>query len=578
MKFETDYYICGNYFKCAWAIREYANTTEEQAILSHLADKTGVTLRIYNRPVEPGEIDKIIQSATSRNKFMAQDGNISNAIAAEGNLSDVYQILSECIRNKEALLHTAVYLELEGRNLQELRELQDDVSMELKGSKIVYDCLFLRQQEGFLSLLPFGSNAFGSQFERILPASSVANLYPLNYSGKTDEKGFYIGRDKYGTNIFVDLDKRTNDKTNCSILILGNSGQGKSYLFNLILINLLESGKCGVLLDPEAERLEMTESLGGTYIDLMTGEYLINPLEPKCWGFDNDEETEIATFNQTNLLLQHVSYLKDFFRAYKDFTDAELDTIEIMLLKLYKNFGIDEDTDLSGLKSTDYPIMSDFYAVLIQEFENYNSKGKQIYTEKTLQNICLGIYSMCNGAEKKYFNGYTNLKDERLICFGVKGLLDTNKRLKDAMLFNILSFMSNMLLVKGGTIAGIDELYLFLTNSVAIEYIRNAMKRVRKRDSGLLLASQNIEDFLLEGIKELTKPLFSIPAHQFLFNPGTIDARTFCDTLSLESSEYDLIKYPERGSCLYRCGNERYLLQVHAPRYKEKYFGTAGGR
>lgn len=28
----------------------------------------------------------------------------------------------------------------------------------------------------------------------------------------------------------------------------------------------------------------------------------------------------------------------------------------------------------------------------------------------------------------------------------------------------------------------------------------------------------------------------------------------------------------------YRCGNERYLLEVHAPPYKEKLFGTAGGR
>lgn len=50
------------------------------------------------------------------------------------------------------------------------------------------------------------------------------------------------------------------------------------------------------------------------------------------------------------------------------------------------------------------------------------------------------------------------------------------------------------------------------------------------------------------------------------------------DTLQMEMAEFSLIKYPERGSCLYRCGNERYLLQVHAPEYKEKLFGKAGGR
>ena len=39
-----------------------------------------------------------------------------------------------------------------------------------------------------------------------------------------------------------------------------------------------------------------------------------------------------------------------------------------------------------------------------------------------------------------------------------------------------------------------------------------------------------------------------------------------------------LIRYPQRGVCLYKCGNERYLLEVHAPDYKEKLFGKAGGR
>jgi len=130
----------------------------------------------------------------------------------------------------------------------------------------------------------------------------------------------------------------------------------------------------------------------------------------------------------------------------------------------------------------------------------------------------------------------------------------------------------------GNTVASIDELYLFLTNMTAIEYIRNCMKRVRKKDSAIVLASQNIEDFLIPEIKEFTKPLFSIPTHQFMFNPGQINPRDYMDALQIEESEYELIKYPDRGTCLYRCGNERYLLQVKAPKYKAELFGSAGGR
>lgn len=48
----------------------------------------------------------------------------------------------------------------------------------------------------------------------MLPAGSVENLYPFNYSGKTDPHGFYVGRDKFGSNILVDFNQRAEDKTN----------------------------------------------------------------------------------------------------------------------------------------------------------------------------------------------------------------------------------------------------------------------------------------------------------------------------------------------------------------------------
>ena len=134
--------------------------------------------------------------------------------------------------------------------------------------------------------------------------------------------------------------------------------------------------------------------------------------------------------------------------------------------------------------------MSDFYSLCEEEYILYDKGKKYLYSEETLQEVCLGIHSMCVGAESKYFDGHTNITAGDFLCFGVKGLMDSNRRLKDAMLFNILSYMSNRLLGEGNTAASIDELYLFLTNMTAIEYIRNAMKRVRKKDSSVILASQ----------------------------------------------------------------------------------------
>ena len=150
----------------------------------------------------------------------------------------------------------------------------------------------------------------------------------------------------------MDFDRRSDDKTNSNILILGNSGQGKSYLLKLILTNTRMAGKSVICLDAEQEYKDLCNNLGGCYIDLMSGEYIINPLEPKEWSDTGDRKAAIEedllsdpdagaacpeAFRKATRLSQHIAYLKDFFRVYKDFNDAQIDALEI--LESYERFG-----------------------------------------------------------------------------------------------------------------------------------------------------------------------------------------------------------------------------------------------
>ncbi len=580
VKFEVDHYIFGSTYRCVWALREYPASTEAQAILRHLGEKSGVTLRIYCRQVSPGEEDRIIDNANKKNKLDGSDPNkLRQTVEAESNLRDVAELVHKMHREHEPLLHCAVYLEMTVDSMEGLKRLQTDVLTELVRCKLNVDKLLLRQKQGFCCVSPVGHNALGREFERVLPAGSVANLYPFNYSGKTDPKGIYIGKDKYGSNIVVDFDRRESDKTSANILILGNSGQGKSYLMKLLICNLLEAGKSVISLDAEHELEELCGNLGGCFIDLMAGEKRINVLEVRCWDEGDTSETDESVpeaFRKSTLLARHISFLKDFFRAYKEFSDPQLDTIEIMLSKLYQKWGITEETDFRQLAPEDYPILSDLYALMEEELRHYQAGS--LYTRELLQEVLLGLHSLCMGADAPFFNGHTNITGDRFLVFGVGGMLTAAKSLRNALLFNVLAYMSDRLLTAGNTVAALDELYLWLSNPVAIEYIRNCLKRVRKRDSALLMASQNLEDFDQEGVREMTKPLFAIPPHQFLFNPGSIGRRFYMDMLQLDEAEFELIRHARRGECLFKCGAERYLLEVKAPPHKAALFGTAGGR
>ena len=475
IQFNVDHYLCGNTYRCVWALREYPTATDEQAILRHLGEKDGITLRIYTRQVTPAEEKRIIHNAANKHRMSrSSTDDLQQTVTAESNLQDVVTLVSAMHRNREPLLHCAVYLELTAQSYDQLKLLQTEVLTELVRSKLNVDRLMLRQQQGFVSVMPSGHNAFGSQFERVLPASSVANLYPFNYSGKTDPQGFYIGKDKYGANVIVDFDKRDDDKTSANILILGNSGQGKSYLMKLLLLNLLEAGKSAISLDVEHEQKDMCEAVGGCFLDLMSGQYRINPLEPKCWdaGGSPEDMDAPAAFRQSTRLSQHISFLRDFFRSYKSFTDRQIDVIEIMVGRLYERWRISDSTDFSRLTPEDYPILSDLYALIEQEYRNFDEGKYQLYTAAILQEILLGLHSMCKGAESKFFNGHTNVTSSRFVVFGVKGLLQASKNVRSAMLFNVLSYLSDKLLTEGNTVAALDELYIWLSDNPQLPQAR----------------------------------------------------------------------------------------------------------
>ena len=163
------------------------------------------------------------------------------------------------------------------------------------------------------------------------------------------------------------------------------------YLLKLLLTNIREAGKHIICLDPEDEYEELCSALGGCYIDFMSGEYTINPLEPKAWNeqavpapnsrtqIDTESDVDVRdqegfvpeAFKKVTRLSQHIAFLKDFFRAYKDFSDMQIDTIEILLSKLYARFGITDSTDYSKLKPNDYPKRRIRCSVAIRRIQMY---------------------------------------------------------------------------------------------------------------------------------------------------------------------------------------------------------------
>ncbi len=191
---QPDHFICGNTFRCVWALREYPTQTDEQALLRHLGEKDGITLRIYTRQLTPAEEDRILHNAANKNRMNKSNPNdLRQTIIAETNLQDMISMEGSRHRNKEPLFHCAVYIELTAPDYDALKLLQTDVLTELVRSKLNVDRLLLRQQQGFCCVSPVGYNAFGQQFERVLPQTLWQIFIPSTIAAKRTPKASMSG-------------------------------------------------------------------------------------------------------------------------------------------------------------------------------------------------------------------------------------------------------------------------------------------------------------------------------------------------------------------------------------------------
>ena len=117
------------------------------------------------------------------------------------------------------------------------------------------------------------------------------------------------------------------------------------------------------------------------------------------------DSTTPEAFRRVTRLSQHIAFLKDFFRSYKDFSDPQLDTMEILLMKLYARFGITDSTDYTRKKPKDFPILSDFYQLCEEEYQTLDSKRKYLYSQELSRSVP-GVHSI-DIFESKYFNSHT---------------------------------------------------------------------------------------------------------------------------------------------------------------------------
>ncbi|MBR1741167.1 MAG: DUF87 domain-containing protein, partial [Lachnospiraceae bacterium] len=208
---------------------------------------------------------------------------------------------------------------------------------------------------------------------RGIPSNTIAGMFPWIFAHISDEGGIKLGSAD-GVPVFINFFRRDSERVNSNMVIVGKSGSGKSYATKSLLTNLASEDAKIFILDPENEYSELAANLHGKVINVGNAQYgRLNPFHI-ITALDDDEADEEGG-GPGGSFATHLQFLEEFFRQILPDIDRDaLEYLNSLVERVYLDFGITPETDLSTFTAEDYPIFDDLYDIVLAEFERTNNE------------------------------------------------------------------------------------------------------------------------------------------------------------------------------------------------------------
>jgi len=333
-----------------------------------------------------------------------------------------------------------------------------------------------------------------------------------------------------------------------------------------------------------------SEYINGDVIDCASGESgRINPLQVRVTGKITEEDLKsgesLEDYYGEHIgsdLALYIQQLRLFFALYfgkKEYTSDIATILEITLIKLYENFGITWDTDISKLKNEDFPIMEDLYELSVSlAEEETNPVYKDLRTALSLK-----LYSAGKGADQFIWNGYTTLNPKsNFIDLNVSNLLDSDENVKKAQFYNLMMWSWHEMSAnrQEKCLFVVDEGYLFVDDEYPdmMKFLRNISKRARKYEGGLLFITHSIVDILDPAVKRYGQAIIDNACYKLLMGTDGKNLRETQELFKLSDKELAVLSSKERGRGVFMCGSMRMDLSIDLSDDMLEMLGKGGGR
>ena len=538
-------------------------------------------------PTDNQEISNTLKKSISELKSkMININDYNDQILFNNQMQDLVELVNRIDREHERFSLLTVNFLCYG----ETRESMEKAKKELKATLSAYGLggadLMFEQERSLKMCLPTMYCDLEKQYGLPIPMMTVASSFPFIFQNLQDDgDAIMLGNDALGGLIFFDLWKRTNKRNNSNAVIIGKSGSGKSTLIKKLIRGAWCRGSKIIVIDPEREFRDICENVGGCWIDCGTGTSgIINPLEVRL-GADDFDDKDSKDIN--NDLSKHFQTFRTFIRYYlQDLSAYELTKIEEILIEVYRDKGIDFDTDLSKLSSDDYPIMQDLYDKTREKLTEAKINKEARNVVESLEKICSMLKRATIGADARLFNGTSSIKVDNnsdFIVLDINSLVDSDDTILKTQFFNILSWCWNEISKNRNeqVILVCDESHLLIdpNNKDGIDFLKRTSKRIRKYNGSLWTISQNLADYCSAGLERYGQVIIDNSAYLMIMAQGQKEIDSVKDMMKLSESEVQFLTTASRGQGLFVISQDTRLpIQIHLRQEEKELFGTAGGR
>ncbi len=536
-------------------------------------------------PTNTQEISSTLKKSMSELKSkMININDYNDQILFNNQMQDFVELVNRIDREHEKFSLLTVNFLCYGETKEEMEKTKKELKSTLSAYGLGGADLMFEQERSLKMCLPTMYSYLEKQYGLPIPMMTTASSFPFIFQNLQDDgDAIMLGNDALGGLLFFDLWKRTNKRNNSNAVIVGKSGSGKSTLIKKLVRGVWCRGSKVIIIDPEREYRDLCENIGGCWIDCGTGiSGIINPLEVRKGADDNEDDKSI-----NNDLSRHFQTFRTFIKYYlQDLSAYELTKIEEILIEVYKDKGIDFNTDLSKFKSEDYPIMQDLYNKTKETLDKAKHDKEARNVIESLEKISSMLKRATIGADARIFNGTSSIhvdEDTDFIVLDIHSLVDSDDVILKSQFFNILSWCWNEISKNRDeqVILVCDEEHLLIdpNNPDGADFLKKCNKRARKYNCGVWNISQNFIDFSAVGLERYGQVIIDNSAYLLIMAQGQKEIEAVKYMMNLSESEIQFLTTASRGQGLFVISQDTRLpIQIHLRQEEKELFGTAGGR